>query len=1150
MHAYLKGKASVDDVRAAYLLLLGRAAENGKVVEEKEGLPLIEVIVGFLQSDEFSALADQAIEDGCLPHDQLTSADYKRAAAWIARFEPARSETSSPSWWILLDILLDFEELTDTLVALGAEDFRSEASKQAKNNMRRFDAQRAFFTFDVDWFLRYNEKARLALSGGVFSSAEAYFMANGFKQGQQLLPAFSNGLETSYREALRAGASTVENVLTQMLIDARRDQLSHWLFSSFYYKDILSWKDASEEIPDEERSIDSGSYLDFLAYGDAKGYNPHPLFSPFAYEALNAGVDFHHGPTFRDYITYGCFAGLRTSAIFDDDFYLISNADARYALFTGTHISALHHFLTIGMARDLPFSPDFDLAHYLNRYPDVVQAVRDGHLPSASFHFIFHGLTGAYAPNPYFNPHYYRERHPHAPQEMKKLGIRSELEHFLLLGKARGYKSEKPLVSARPAMDTAKAIFQRRTRRSFNTLSRRPLDFTPFATEPVISLVVPVFNEVEFTARFLECAYFAAAHFKQVTGLDCEIIVVDNGSSDGTDLLLANCLGLVLAPFDAPIGFPRAINAGVRRTRGTIIIVANNDIEFAPDVLVKVHARLETDTWIGLLGGLTILPNETLQEAGSFLDSTAGVIGLGRYEDPWNEYFQGVHEADYCTGSFIAFRRADYDAVSGFDEGFSPGYYEETDFSFRLFATLGKKAAVDSAIQVNHFEHASFGKGRPPTTAYALIQKNKARFVDKHREELSRRPSPLEINSGQGAKPLAIGRTRLLVIEDLMPDRRLGSGFVRSSQLLAGLSKFGVAYDLLVLNPSPVVDDYADPRVTVYRGWMLNEDVETILSRNAGSYSHIMVCRTHNLNRFSARLEALRHQHGFKLICDTEALSVLRVLEMKRLAGHEVGEADQQSAVRLELNAAVVVSHWIAVSPYERDQIEAAGFGPTSVICHHFDRAPAAILRPFGERRRVLAVGAIHEAGSPNHDGLLWFMDRIYPGCRNALAGLTLTMVGYWHPDVRETFQARYADVAIDFAGVVSDAKLSELYAETRIALAPTRFAAGVASKVLEPMMLGVPVVMTDLLEEQLVGKDAVGSIELAVGRREDDSGSFARWVQILASDAEAWQRIQQAQYTAAIPLAGEAEFDDGIRDLIVSAGLAPIDKTVGVVAA
>ena len=1139
--ARLESMADIDDVLAAYQLILGRKAESMAVARQQTNIVIADLLSAFLLSAEFERIAETVSKGGELPHLRLTGADHARAAKWVARAIGAPVPGLTVNWARLLELLLDTEQCTATLNTLDLHGFKDAISAMAEAAAERVERITPFLTLDEPWFLRAYEKAGLAIASGICPDIGSYYLENGLSEGKQLLPAFSEGLQSVAKRLAGEKDVGIEDVIGDILDCAQSGTVGHWLFSAGHYQRGIELR--PEDDPHGSSGNDGASpYLHFLS-NDAEHCrtSPHPLFCYHAYKTMNDPADLVFGATFRDYISRGCFEERKTSAIFDPDFYLVSNQKARHAILTRTHTSALHHFLTVGIFEDLPFSPDFDRDYYLDRYPDVRISIENGQTPSATWHFVYAGLWEGKSPNPYFNAHYYRERHPHAPQEMRRLGIRSELEHFLMIGKNRGYKPERPLVTGAPAIDAAKAVFQRRARRSFNNVVRAPLDFSKYNKGNVtLSIVVPVFNEVEFTSRFLECAYFAAAYFQQETTFGCEIVIVDNGSADLTDSLVRRCLGLKILSYDRPIGFPRAVNAGVAQSAGQIIIVANNDIEFAPDAFVKVWQRIEADPSIGVLGGLTILPNETLQEAGSFLDSNANVIGLGRYENPWDQYFQGVNRADYCTGAFIAFTRADYDALGGLDDDFSPGYYEETDFTFRMQEVLGKRAAVDSEIQINHFEHASFGKGRPPTTAYALIKKNQALFASKHREALRNRPVTHQLITARGARPNAVGRTRLLVIEDLLPDSRLGSGFVRSSQVLASLSKHQVAYDVLVLNPNSVTDDFMDPRVTVFRGWMAGEDPISLLTTQASRYSHIMVSRTHNLGRFGHHLEALRNQHGFKVICDTEALSILRTLEIKRLAGATITDADRVAAVRLELDASVQVDHWIAVSPYEKEQITAAGFGPTSVICHHFDSPEPAATRNWADRHRAIAVGAMHEAGSPNHDGLFWFMDQIYPQCAAALQRLTLTMVGFWHPDIRTKFEERYAGIDIDFVGVVSDQRLAVLYDESRLALAPTRFAAGVASKILEPMMKGVPVVITDLLADQLLGSGSSAASGLAIGSRADGGSSFAGWVTKLADDEAAWNEVRRRQYDAATPLGGLASFEHGMQAMLAGVGIRP----------
>jgi len=966
---------------------------------------------------------------------------------------------------------------------------------------------------------------------------DRYLSEEALKRQIQIFPAFSDGLLESYRPSKAAAHTNIRDITERMLVCATSGQISHWLFSnSFYRAELESTKPDNNEM---STVPDDGLYLDFLVRGDRAGLSPHPLFSNYTYRKRNPDIDFKQDAPFRHYINTGCFEGRATSTIFDQDFYLASNRSARSALSDGTHVSALHHFLTVGLRQDLPFCPDLDVGFYLQRYPDIASAVRSAAMPSASWHFVYHGLGSGRSPNPYFDSGYYRQRHPHVVEERRNLGIRSDLEHFLLIGKDRGYKASKPLTAAPPPMEAAKAVFQRRCRRSLNNIKRSPLVFPSSpSSKPAISVIVPVFNEIEFTSRFLECAYFAAVHFSHLIGKPIEIIIVDNGSTDGTGELIQSCPGLRAVQFDKPIGFPRAVNAGVAASSADMIVVANNDIEFEADTFVKVWRRLSENKDIGMLGGLTILPNETLQEAGSFLNSQGGVMGLGRHENPWDQYFQGLHTADYCTGSFIAFRRTDFDALGGLDEGFSPGYYEETDFAFRMMAASGQRAAVDSDIQVTHFEHASFGKGRPPTTAYALIKRNQARFVNRHRASLARRPSPASLGGVHGVTPSAIKRSRILFIEDLIPDPKLGSGFVRSSQILASLTARGVAYDLLALNANLIVDDFNDSRVHVYRSWMPGEDVETILSTKAAIYSHIIVCRTHNLGRFAHLLDAARQQYGIQIICDTEALSSLRRLEVKRLAGQDVTEAQEIEAVRLELDAPVEVSQWVAVSPHEKEQIEAAGLGPVSVFCHRFEAVTLSATPGWSERTRITAVGAVHDPGSPNHDGMIWLMNSIYPKCPDVFSELTLTVVGFWRADTLESFKKQYPAAKIDFVGPVSDGELRDLYSESRMAIAPTRFAAGVASKVLEAMSLGVPVVMTDLLERQVVGSALAGHAGLAVGLRTDDGASFAHWLGVLARDQTSWEGVRASQAVAVEPLGGAAAFEEGIETLLRRAGI------------
>ncbi|NUS53659.1 MAG: glycosyltransferase family 2 protein [Streptomycetaceae bacterium] len=107
-----------------------------------------------------------------------------------------------------------------------------------------------------------------------------------------------------------------------------------------------------------------------------------------------------------------------------------------------------------------------------------------------------------------------------------------------------------------------------------------------------VSIVVPVLNE----AGILD----AALHRLRRDFPDCELIVADGGSTDGTPELAAQHATVI----HAPRGRARQMNAGARQTTGEVLWFVHADTTVAPAALGQIRACLTDPAVVG--GGLSL----------------------------------------------------------------------------------------------------------------------------------------------------------------------------------------------------------------------------------------------------------------------------------------------------------------------------------------------------------------------------------------------------------------------------------------------------------------------------------------------------------------------------------------------------------------
>jgi len=146
----------------------------------------------------------------------------------------------------------------------------------------------------------------------------------------------------------------------------------------------------------------------------------------------------------------------------------------------------------------------------------------------------------------------------------------------------------------------------------------------------------------------------------------------------------------------------------------------------------------------------------------------------------------------------------------------------------------------------------------------------------------------------------------------------------------------------------------------------------------------------------------------------------------------------------------------------------------------------------------LLYVGSL--GWEANVDGLLWFIDRVWPELIKKHPNLIFNIVGK-NPDKR-LIEAVKPYQGIKLTGFVDD--LEPYFQQHRVFIAPLRFGAGMKVKVLNAMCRGIPTVTTSVGSE---GMAVTNDIHLAIA---DDEQTMTESINNLLVNQSDWELMEQ----------------------------------------
>ena len=211
---------------------------------------------------------------------------------------------------------------------------------------------------------------------------------------------------------------------------------------------------------------------------------------------------------------------------------------------------------------------------------------------------------------------------------------------------------------------------------------------------------------------------------------DIELVVVDNGTTDGTRDYLA-----ALAERDSRVvvlrneenrGFGPAVNQGLAFANGDLFIVLNNDTLVPPGCLERLGAHLDRSK-VGLVGPTTNrCGNEAEVDAPYRTYGEMAQLSARRAV----EHAGVAFDIEVATLFCAAMRREVFEQVGFLDERFEVGLFEDDDYSERVRAAGYRVVCAEDAF-VHHFGEGAFGQLVSTGRYGELFRANKARFEEK-----------------------------------------------------------------------------------------------------------------------------------------------------------------------------------------------------------------------------------------------------------------------------------------------------------------------------------------------------------------------------------------------------------------------------------
>jgi len=251
-----------------------------------------------------------------------------------------------------------------------------------------------------------------------------------------------------------------------------------------------------------------------------------------------------------------------------------------------------------------------------------------------------------------------------------------------------------------------------------------------------ISFIVVNWNTKDYLSKCLKSIY------DNIGNINAEIILVDNGSTDGSDkLAIEQFQSIKLINNKNNLGFAKATNIGIVESKGRYICIINSDVVVLEGCIRRLLKYMENNRNIGIIGPKVLNPDMTLQftckEFPNLWNTFCRAVALDKlfpkskvFGSFFMTYFNYnyIKKVDVLTGCFWMVRKRSIVDVGLLDERFFI-YAEDKDWCKR-FKDKNWDVIYFPEAKIIHFGGSSSSKA--PERFYIEMYKANIKYWQKH----------------------------------------------------------------------------------------------------------------------------------------------------------------------------------------------------------------------------------------------------------------------------------------------------------------------------------------------------------------------------------------------------------------------------------